>query len=94
MDDLALLQHLVEVDGVFRHVTRGVCFGMVVMLGSLDLDALNVMFHSQPQKGALGIRKSILPRSNGAYTSRQAGINATTRRKPKQPLVRSKTPPG
>jgi hypothetical protein len=66
---MALLQHPIKVDGVFRPGTRGMHPTMVVLPGSLGLDVLSVTFHAHPPKGTLGTRQSILPCSDDAFST-------------------------
>jgi hypothetical protein len=74
-EDLSLLQHPVKVDGVFRTGTRGADPGVEVMLGSLGLDALDVTFHAHSLKSTLESHKSILPRSDGAFSTIQLPLS-------------------
>jgi hypothetical protein len=62
-----LLQHPVEVDGVFKDGSKGTRSGKVVLLGSLSLDVLGVAVHACLSKGMLRSCQSILPRSNGIF---------------------------
>jgi hypothetical protein len=67
-EDLALLQHPVEVDGMFRPRTKGAHPGMVVLMGRLILDVLGIAFHAHHPKGALETCQSIIPCGDDAFS--------------------------
>jgi hypothetical protein len=71
MEDLALLQLPAEADELFRLGTKGARLSKVVLLGNLDLDATDIMFHAHPPKGMLECHQSILPCGDGYFPAFQ-----------------------
>jgi hypothetical protein len=68
---MSLLQHPVEIDGMFRPGTRGAHPSIEVLLRSLGLDAHSVMFHAHSLKSVLKSRQCILPRGDDAFSTVQ-----------------------
>jgi hypothetical protein len=66
-EDLAFLQHLIEVDELFGPRTRDIHVGEELLLDSLGSDVTGVTFHDHLSKGALRGCQSVLPRGDGTF---------------------------
>jgi hypothetical protein len=65
--DLAFLQHPVEVDELFRPLTRGVGSGKEILLDNLSLDVTGVTFRVHLPKGVFKSCQPIFPCGDGTF---------------------------